>query len=453
MNLFKRLFNREYVTLDLNKIQGLILRSRPIPYFGINILIEVKEATKGRNLIKHLLPSVTSAEDWHIDNEGSITLCLSYKGLEALGLDKTSLDSFPKSFRQGMAARSRYLDDEGENSPEYWQEPFKSGKIHIAVNAIASSQEKLNKKVAEFKAKMGKPDGFKIIFEGAFSATGEVKNSFGFRDGISNPEVEGSGIDQLPGGQEKPIKPGEFILGYPGESGTIATYPKPDILGKNGSFMVIRKYHSKVHLFNQYLKDNARTREDQELLAAKMFGRWRSGAPLAICPHHDDPKLGADMERNNDFKFGKDDLGYNTPLSCHIRRMNPRDTKQAVLSDVNIHRIIRRSVTYGDIPGDDMLKDDGKERGIYFIGISAKAMDTIEFLQKEWVNTGNFINAGNEKDPIIGVHENDGHNYFTVPSKEERKRIHGVKTFNVMQGGEYLFIPSIDALTWIANDF
>src|SRR3712207_8820551 len=40
------------------------------------------------------------------------------------------------------------------------------------------------------------------------------RTSFGFKDGISHPSVEGSGI---PGTnpREAPIKAGEFVLGYP----------------------------------------------------------------------------------------------------------------------------------------------------------------------------------------------------------------------------------------------
>ena len=46
-----------------------------------------------------------------------------------------------------------------------------------------------------------------------------------------------------------------------------------------------------------------------------MMGRWRSGAPLALCPMHDDPALGVDSKRNNDFLFkAEDSIGYKTPL-------------------------------------------------------------------------------------------------------------------------------------------
>ncbi|WP_188211205.1 MULTISPECIES: hypothetical protein [Psychrobacter] len=78
-------------------------------------------------------------------------------------------------------------------------------------------------------------------------------------------------------------------MGYQGEAGTIPPMPQPDILGKNGSFMVLRAYRSHVAAFNKFLKDNSSSDEEAELLGAKMWGRWRSGAPLALSPNNNDP--------------------------------------------------------------------------------------------------------------------------------------------------------------------
>ena len=39
--------------------------------------------------------------------------------------------------------------------------------------------------------------------------------------------------------------------------------------------------------------------------------------------------------------------GKQAPLGCHMRRMTPRDTEMAVLTDIIIHRIIRRSTAFG----------------------------------------------------------------------------------------------------------
>ena len=152
--------------------------------------------------------------------------------------------------------------------------------------------------------------------------------------------------------------------------------------------------------------------------------------------------------RNNDFTYAADPDGRQVPLGSHMRRMNPRDTKMAVLADVNIHRIIRRSTTYGAPYDPDAIsqQDDETARGLYFIFISAKAMATMEFLQQEWINNGNFMSLGDERDPNVGLQE-DGAT-FTIPQEPVRRRIHGIETFNVLRGGEYFFMPSLSALKW-----
>src|SRR6202035_2227054 len=134
------------------------------------------------------------------------------------------------------------------------------------------------------------------------------RNSLGYKDGIDQPAIEGSGVEPLPG-QGRPIKAGEFILGYPGEAGVTLPVPQPDILGRNGTFLGLRKYQSRVGAFNRFLRDNAQTHEDRELLAAKLVGRWRSGAPLTLAPTKDDPALGADSWRNDDFTYEDDPDG------------------------------------------------------------------------------------------------------------------------------------------------
>jgi len=94
-------------------------------------------------------------------------------------------------------------------------------------------------------------------------------------------------------------------------------------------------------------------------------------------------------------------------------------------------------------------QDDQVPRGAIFLFISAKAMATMEFLQQEWVNDGDFIGANGERDPIIGRQEEGA--TFTIPKQPVRRRIRGIQTFNVLKGGEYFFMPSISALNWLAN--
>ena len=125
------------------------------------------------------------------------------------------------------------------------------------------------------------------------------------RTASTSRAIEGSGVEPLPG-QGRPIKAGEFILGYPGEAGVPLPMPQPDILGRNGTYVGFRKYQSRVGAFNRFLRENGSTEEERELLAAKLVGRWRSGAPLTLAPDVDNPALGADPQRNNDFDYAND---------------------------------------------------------------------------------------------------------------------------------------------------
>jgi hypothetical protein len=67
--------------------------------------------------------------------------------------------------------------------------------------------------------------------------------------------------------------------------------------------------------------------------------------------------------------------------------------------------------------------------------------------QQEWINSGNFMSLGEERDPSIGL-QADGAT-FTIPQESVRRRVHGIQTFNVLRGGEYLFMPSLSALHWL----
>ena len=167
---------------------------------------------------------------------------------------------------------------------------------------------------------------------------------FGYRDRLSEPQIEGSGIEPTPG-SGAPLKAGEFILGQVDESGEVVPLPTPEILSRNGTFMAYRRLQEHVGAFRDFLREHGGpTIEGQELIAAKLMGCWRSGAPLILAPEKDDPTLGADYQRNNNFKYSQmDPQGYAVPLGAHIRRMNPRDTTP----NIQRRRMIRRGATYG----------------------------------------------------------------------------------------------------------
>ena len=438
------------VALELDDIQATVLRYRPEPYYGTHVLLRVDDAQAGRDLLRGLIPHVDSAAEWWKAGRPWIAVAVSHAGLVALGVPEDSLASFPEAFRVGMAARADALLDRGENDPGHWDPPFGRGTVHLAVSVFADAEATWRATADTARRQYAGSAGVTVLAEQDFGAQPGDLNSLGYKDLIGQPAVEGCGVDPLPG-QGRPIKAGEFLLGHPGESGVPHPAPQPDALGRNGTFVGLRKYQSRVATFNRFLRAQAATEPERELLAAKLVGRWRSGAPLTLAPTQDDPALGADPHRNDDFTYAADPHGRQVPLGAHMRRMNPRDTELAILTDVDIHRVIRRGTTFGAPYDPDALspEDDETPRGIWFLFLSATAMDTLEFLQQEWVNNGNFLGLDDERDPIIG-RQPDGAT-FTVPREPVRRRCHGLETFNVLRGGEYLFLPSLTALRWLAD--
>ena len=433
------------VKLELDDIQSGVLRPRPAPYVATYVVFRIDDAKAGRELMARACRVVTSAanpagplaDTW-------VSVALTYQGLKALGVPPDSLDSFAWEFRQGMASRAQELGDTGESSPENWEQPLGTTDVHVVLVAVSPDKERLETALDRARRAYQEMPGIKAIWRQDCHALPNEKEPFGFRDGISHPAIEGSGI---PGTnpREQPLKAGEFVLGYTDEMGGVQK-TVPELLGRNGTYIVFRKLHQRVAEFRQYLKTNSTSPEDQELLAAKMMGRWRSGAPLALCPFHDDPKLGADPQRNNDFLFEVDDpAGFKTPGGSHIRRTNPRDASIAGVA--RIHRMIRRGTAYGPLLPEGVLDDDGADRGIMFAFVGAHPGRQFGFVQSQWINDGVFFGAGDDKDPILGSPNPN----FTLPRRPVRKRLQGIPRFVVTRGGEYCFMPGLRALRWLAN--
>jgi Dyp-type peroxidase family len=447
--MFQKAWKRvsEDSQLELDDIQSGVLRPRPTPYVATYIALRIDDRNAGRELMRRVSRVVTSAANptGPLANTW-VSVALTYEGFKALGVPQESLDSFSWEFRQGMAARAHDLGDTGESAPENWEKPLGTGDVHVIIVAVSPDEAHLEAALERARESYRQMTGIEAIWRQNCHALPTETEPFGFRDGISHPAIEGSGI---PGSnpQEQPFKPGEFVLGYPDEMGGVQKMV-PDVLGRNGTYIVFRKLHQRVADFRRYLNTNSKGPDEEELMAAKMMGRWRSGAPLALCPFHDDPELGADPRRNNDFLFRDDDPdGHKTPCGSHIRRSNPRDAKIAGMA--RIHRMIRRGTAYGPLLPAGVLEDDGADRGLIFAFVGAHLGRQFEFVQSEWINDGIFIGAGKDNDPVVGS-TGDGRD-FSIPRKPLRRRLQGIPNFVVTRGGEYGFMPSLSALRWLAN--
>jgi Dyp-type peroxidase family len=434
--------------LEFDDIQYILLTRAPA-ITGRYEFLSFRNPGAGRAWLAAILETVHSVQQARASVEKDnrwVSVAFTWNGLRALGMDETSLASFPEEFKQGMVSRAEILGDTGANHPDNWIGGLASPDLHAIVILFARDVAERHRCEAEHQRLVTQCEGVEVLSSLDLEATPPFEyahDHFGYRDRMSQPVIEGAGEEPTPG-SGAPLKAGEFILGYPDEDGSPANLPQPEILARNGSYLAYRRLQEHVGRFREFLRQQGRTPEEQELIAAKLMGRWRSGAPLVLAPDKDDPALGADPQRNNNFNYKQmDPHGYAVPLGSHIRRMNPRDTA----ANMNRRRMIRRGGTYGP-PLPEEAPEDGIERGIAAFIICASLIRQFEFAQNVWVNDRNFHELGNERDPVCG--NQDGTLEYKIPKRPIRKKITGLPAFTTVRGGAYFFLPGLQALRYLA---
>lgn len=294
---------------------------------------------------------------------------------------------------------------------------------------------------------------------------------FGYRDGISQPGIRGltrrstTNPDQGLPGQDL-IWPGEFVFGYPGQDPNDALKPRPpsDLAApwlRNGSYMVFRRLEQKVPEFRKFVAERAaRLGMDPELLGARMVGRWKSGAPLELAPLRDNPGLGADERRNNDFDYGEDLYQRKCPYAAHIRKVYPRDDARGGEAEAQIHRIRRAGISFGPevAPGETTTRHS---RGLMFVCYQTSIERQFEFIQRRYANEPGFVDGKLRPggggvvapgyDPIIGQspgnHAREMDEPFpNYPAGNRRTTLDMPDQFVVLTAAAYFFMPSISAL-------
>ena len=436
--------------LEFDDIQHILVTRVPA-LNGRYEFLSFGTAAAGREWLGAILEKVQSAAQVRTSKEKDarwVSVAFTWNGLRALGVAEEFLATFPEEFKQGMVARAEMLGDTGANAPGNWVGGLASPDLHAIVILFARDAATRGQCQAEHEKLLGRVRGVKVLSSLDLEATPPFEyahDHFGYRDRLSQPVIEGTGDEPTPG-SGAPLKAGEFILGYPDEDGPPANLPQPEVLVRNGSYMAYRRLQEHVSKFRDFLREHGKTPEEQELVAAKLMGRWRSGAPLVLAPDKDDPTLGADASRNNAFNYKEmDPHGYAVPLGSHIRRMNPRDTA----ANMNRRRMIRRGATYGTALPENAA-DDGVERGIAAFVICASLVRQFEFAQNVWINDRNFHELGNERDPIIGTQ--DGTLEYKIPKRPIRKTIRGLPAFTTVRGGAYFFLPGLKALRYLATN-
>jgi Dyp-type peroxidase family len=299
------------------------------------------------------------------------------------------------------------------------------------------------------------------------------REHFGFIDSISQPGIRGltrmsrpsAAPDQGLLGQQL-VWPGEFVLGYPSQdptdperAGPIIPLPAP--WARNGSYMVFRRLEQRVPEFRSFVTaQGARLGLYPELLAARMLGRWRSGAPLELAPLEDNAWLGSNVSRNNDFGYADDPFQRACPYAAHIRKVNPRDDPSGGMAETLTHRIIRAGIPFGPevMPGEASTQHS---RGLMFVCYQASIERQFEFIQRGFSNNPDFVGGKVRPDdhspvtpgfdPIIGQNRESGARAMDEPAPNypygnRRTTLDMPEEFVVLTAAAYFFMPSIAAL-------
>ena len=109
---------------------------------------------------------------------------------------------------------------------------------------------------------------------------------------------------------------------------------------------------------------------DEELLAAKVVGRWQDGAPLVTAPHSRAARTSTQRRRAPTTSATGDDPRARAARSARTSAARTRATRSAstaATASTFRHRIIRRGMPYGPPLPAERLEDDGAERGLVFV--------------------------------------------------------------------------------------
>ncbi|KAF5353669.1 hypothetical protein D9758_008649 [Tetrapyrgos nigripes] len=449
--------------LILDDIQSDILigmRKRTEMFFFFSVDDPTTFKSKLSSDIKSLITNTNQVLSVSTQPITAVNIAFSQTGLNALGVTD---DLGDPGFKNGQFAVAAKLGDAGTDN---WVPGFKGTNIHGVFLLASDTVDNVNDELANVQNILGSSISEVYRLTGSARPGDQTGHEhFGFMDGISQPAVQGFTRNVLNG--QAVVAPGEILVG---ETGDNVDRPAWAI---GGSFLAFRQVQQMVPEFSKFVADNALSvpgltqQENEDLFGARLFGRWKSGAPIDLAPLHDDIDLAHDINRNNNFTYQHpESAGFdfntnqtNCPFSAHLRKVRPR----ADLGDENTgHHIMRSGITYGpevtdaEASAQQSSTDPDLQRGLAFISYQSNIAQGFEFIQEKWVNNANFIFGKSTPpgvDPIIGRVPNTAaetpRDVSGTDPLDQAKVFSLDVEFVVSRGGEYFFSPPISALSGV----
>jgi deferrochelatase/peroxidase EfeB len=453
----------------------------------------------------------------------ALNIAFTFYGLAALQVPTRTLRKLPDEFIDGMEQRASILGDDPylDRRDAVWRNSRGENRVHILVSMNAEMNDD-GTPIAELLAETewlrklcADSEGGVVLLSGTgpdnadFQEMSAIlreeggkrsptnKEHFGLSDGFGDPVFEGQlsgeaerlrvigGGKILPDLSWAPLATGEFLLGHPDEAQEIPGAAMPIEFSRNGTFMAYRKLHEDVGAFDGYIKEQgaryarmfgrASDAEGEEIVKAKLVGRWSDGVPLMAAPTFEQwrafndelakahaegnkPKLAEIALKFTNFQYRPDPAGTVCPVTSHLRRANPRDMLDPNFASpnksswdgsalINRRRILRRGLPYG--PYDASARPQGGEHGIIFLAICSSLFRQFEFVQQQWMQYGLDFNAGSDTCPIIGNHDEDAKLVIAADPGGRPFICERLPQLVEPRGGDYFFVPSMSALRMI----
>lgn len=419
-------------------------------------------------------------QDFDIPGEMFGNMFLTKKGYLALGFTDDQIEAaFPgddgQYFRDGMQAHAEELKDPPKADLD---KGYQAGDIDAMI-LLADDDETFLRRQARTLIKELETFATVLVVERGDALrtdSGEGIEHFGYVDGRSQPIYFTTDLKDKDGKS----KEGDTDKWNPVERLSIVLVPdrnvEDGVVDAFGSYFVFRKLEQDVRRFKMREQDLAdelgfKGREERDRAGAMAVGRFEDGTPLALSQTD-----GFIPVKENNFNYDHDRDGAKCPFHAHIRKCNPRgDTvrKFGVPEEVERrHRITRRGIPYGkrnrkpdafqaleDLPTEGV--------GLLFMCFQSSIAEQFAFIQRDWVNNENFLNAATNTEPRTGVDPVIGQmtsgtqpasqtwpkqwGWQPDPSKPGIGQPPETKPFSFhgfvkLKGGEFFFAPSVPFL-------
>ena len=319
--------------LELTQIQSLVFGGMGFKPDGRLLVIRLgTDVETNRHWLRGVLPYVSFNDGRYAAAPAVLTLACGAPGLRKLGLDDKTLATFPTAFVEGMQAkgRDRILGDIGTNASEHWLWGATGVDVALLIygDQVRSGAPRPIDALDRTLSHLTQTAGGEVLFRQALTPVGDTladrKEPFGFVDGVSQPAIRGTYRGLRNADPIHLVEPGEFVLGYPDNHGTVPPgpmmgaaqdpayrlplasaaqgypHPEPDTPrqpGYNGSFLVIRQLEQDAAGFAAFCRsEGARLQaafpdlplvaQDMEhYVGAKMIGRWQDGSSMVRNPY------------------------------------------------------------------------------------------------------------------------------------------------------------------------